>query len=95
LTEGEEVVGGGCGSCRYWSMGSGSKESRLSGVWAEDGWLRRGELFKRCIDESGGSRSPIDGGAGGFCRVIVREIQHALVAVMKGAVGEFTIPAMY
>ncbi len=32
LAEGEEVVGGGCGSCRYWSSGSGSKESRLSGM---------------------------------------------------------------
>ncbi len=30
LSEGKEVVGGGSGSCRYWSMGSGSKESRYS-----------------------------------------------------------------
>jgi len=64
-------------------------------MWGEDGWLCWGELFKRHIDESGGSGSPIDGGAGGFCRVIVRDIRHALVAVMKGAVGEFTIPVMY
>ncbi len=89
------MVGGGCGSCGYWSMGSGSKQSRLSKMWAEGGWLRRGEVFKRRIDKSGGSRSSVDRGAGGFCGVIVRDIRHALVVVMKGAVGEFTIPAMY
>jgi len=43
----------------YWSMGSGSNESRYSRVWAKDGWLRRGELFKRHIDESRGSGSSI------------------------------------
>src|SRR6266478_10166281 len=32
LSEGEEMVGGGGGSCGYWSMGSGSKESRYSGT---------------------------------------------------------------
>ncbi len=32
LSEGEEVVGGSIGSCGYWSMGSGSKESRYSGT---------------------------------------------------------------
>jgi len=74
LSEGEEVVSGGCGSCGYWSIGSGSKESRLSRVWTEDSWLWWGELFKRCIDESRGSGSPIDGGAGGFCGVIARDI---------------------
>ncbi len=61
------MIGGSGGSCGYWSMGSRSKESRLSGVWGEDGWLQRGELFKRRIDKSGGSGSPIEGGAGGFC----------------------------
>ncbi len=76
-------------------MGSGSKESRLPGVWAKDGWLHQGEVFKRRIDESRGSGSSVDGRAGGFCGVIARDIRHALVAVMKGAVGEFTIPAMY
>jgi len=51
------------GTCSdgYWSMGSGSNESRYSGVWAKGGWLWRGELFKRHIDESRGSRSPIYG----------------------------------
>jgi len=43
-------------------------------VWAKDSWLWWGELFKRCIDESRGSGSPIDGGAGGFCGVIARDI---------------------
>ena len=32
LPKGEEVVLGGGGSCGYWSMGSGSKESRYSGI---------------------------------------------------------------
>ena len=68
------MVGGGCRSCGYWSMGSGSKESRLSEMWAEGGWLHWGEVFKRRIDESRGSGSPIDGGAGGFCGVIARDI---------------------
>ncbi len=89
------MVGGSGGSCGYWSIGSGSNESRYSGVWGSEGWLRRGELFKRRINKSGGSRSPVNGGAGGFCGVIAREIRHGLVAVMKGAVGEFTIPPMY
>ncbi len=58
--KGEEMVGdGGISSDGYWSMGSRSKESRYPRVWAKDGWLRRGELFKRCIDESGGSRPSI------------------------------------
>jgi len=56
-------------------------------VWAKDGWVWQGELFKRHIDESRGSGSSVDGGAGGFCGVIAREIRHGLVAVMKGAVG--------
>ncbi len=81
------MVGGGGGSCGYWSMGSGSKESRHSGTWDKGTWLRQGELFKRCIDESGGSGSSVGGGVGGFCRVIAREIRHELVAVIKGAVG--------
>ncbi len=68
-------------------MGSGSKESRYSGTWDIGTWLWQGELFKRRIDESGGSGPSIDGGAGGFCGVIVRDIRHGLVAVMKGAVG--------
>jgi len=68
------MVGGSSGSCGYWSMGSGSKESRQSGVWGKDGWLRRGEVFKRHIDESGGSRSSVNGGAGGFCGIIARDI---------------------
>ncbi len=89
------MVGGGGRSCGYCSSGSGSKESRLSGMRGKDPWLHRGELFKRRIDESGGSGSSVNGRAGGFCGVIVREIRHGLVAVMKGAVGEFTIPAMY
>ncbi len=81
------MIGGGGGSCGYWSMGSGSKESRHSGMWDIGTWLRWGELFKRRINESRGSGSSVDGGAGGFCRVIVRDIQYGLVAVMKGAVG--------
>src|SRR6266404_3919374 len=28
LSEGKEMIGDGCGSCGYWSMGSRSKESR-------------------------------------------------------------------
>jgi len=32
LSKGEEMVGGGGRSCGYWSMGSGSKESRYSGT---------------------------------------------------------------
>ena len=95
MSESEEVVGGSGRSCRYWSIGSRSKESRYSGMWDRGTWLRRGELFKRRINESGGSRSSVDGRARGFCRVIARDIRHGLVAVMKGAVGEFTIPAMY
>jgi len=74
LAEGEEMVGGSCGSCGYWSSGSRSKESRLSGMRGKDPWLCWGELFKRRIDESGGSGSPIDGGARGFCGVTAREI---------------------
>ncbi len=81
------MVGGGSRSCGYWSMGSGSKESRYSGTWGIGSWLCRGELFKRRIDESWGSGSSIDGRAGGFCGVIVRDIRHGLVAVMEGAVG--------
>ncbi len=81
------MVGCGGGSCGYWSMGSGSKESRYSRTWDKGTWLRQGELFKRRIDESGGSGSSVDGGARGFCGVIAREIRHGLVAVMKGAVG--------
>ncbi len=81
------MIGGGSGSCGYWSMGSGSKESRYSGTWDIGPWLRRGELFKRRINKSWGSGSSIDRGAGGFCEVIVRDIRHGLVAVMKGAVG--------
>ncbi len=87
MSKGEEMVGGGGGSCGYWSMGSRSKESRYSGTWDIGTWLQRGELFKRRIDESWGSGSSIDGGARGFCGVIAREIRHGLVAVMKGAVG--------
>ena len=74
MSKGEEVVGGGSGSCRYWSMGSGSKESRYSGMWGIGPWLWRGELFNRRIDESWGSGSSIDGRARGFCGVIAREI---------------------
>ncbi len=94
LSEGEEMVFRGSGSGGYWSMGSGSKESRYSGIREEGAWLRRGELFKRRIDESWGSGSVIAGGVGcgGFG---ARDMRHGLVAVMKGAVGEFTIPAMY
>jgi len=87
LSKGEEMVGGGGGSCGYWSMGSGSKESRYSGTWDIGTWLRWGELFKRRIDESWGSGPSVDGGARGFCGVIAREIRHGLVVVMKGAVG--------
>src|SRR6266446_9302467 len=86
LSKGEEVVFGSGGSCGYWSMGSGSKESRYPGTWEEGAWLRRGELFKRRIDESGGSGSVVAGGVG-FCGVMAREMRHGLVAVMKGAVG--------
>jgi len=68
------MVGSGGGSCGYWSNGSRSKESRYPGTRGKDPWLCRGELFKRHINESGGSRSPIDGGARGFCGVIVRDI---------------------
>ncbi len=60
LSKGEEVVGCGGGSCRYWSMGSGSKESRYSGTREEGAWLRWGELFKRRIDKSRGSGSSVD-----------------------------------
>ena len=94
MSEGKEMVGGGGGSCGYWSMGSGSKESRHSGTWDKGTWLRRGELFKRRIDESGGSVPAVAGGVG-VCGVMAREMRHGLVTVMKGAVGEFTIPAMY
>src|SRR6266403_5830848 len=87
LSKGEEMVGGSGGSCGYWSIGSGSKESRHSGTWDKGTWLRQGELFKRRIDESGGRGASVDRGAGGFCGVIVRDIRHGLVAVMKGAVG--------
>ncbi len=87
MSKSKEMVGGSGGSCGYWSMGSGSKESRYSGMRDKGTWLRRGELFKRCIDESGGSRSSVDRGAWGFCEVIARDIRHGLVAVMKGAVG--------
>ncbi len=68
------MVGGSCGSCGSWSIGSKSKESRVSGTRGKDPWLHWGELFKRCIDKSRGSRSAIDGGAGGFCGVIARDI---------------------
>ena len=80
------MVFGGGGSCGYWSMGSGSKESRYSGMWGEGGWERRGEVFNRRIDESWGSGSSVAGGVG-FCGVIARDMRHGLVAVMKGAVG--------
>jgi len=70
--KGEEMVGNsGVSSDGYWSMGSRSKESRYSGVWAKDGWLWWGELFKRHIDESRGSGSLICRRSEGFCRVIV------------------------
>ena len=94
LSKGEEVVLGGGGSGGYWSMGSGSKESRHSGMWGEGSWLRRGEVFKRRIDESWGSGSPVAGGVG-LWGLIASDMRHGLVAVMKGAVGQFTIPAMY
>ncbi len=81
------MVGGSNGSCGYWSMGSGSKESRYPGTREEGAWLRRGELFKRCIDESRGSGSSVAGGVEGFCGIMAREMRHGLVAVMKGAVG--------
>ncbi len=68
------MVGGGGGSCGYWSMGSRSKESRYSGAWDEGTWLCQGELLKRRIDKSGGSGSSVNRGAGGFCGVIAREI---------------------
>ncbi len=58
------MIGFGDGSHGYWSMGSRSKESRLSGTRGKDPWLRRGELFKRHINESGGSGSSINRGAG-------------------------------
>ncbi len=94
LSEGEKVVFGGGGSCGYWSVGSGSKESRYSGMCGEDAWLRRGEFFKIRIDESRGSGAIVAVGVGcdGF---EARVMRHGLVAVMKGAIGEFTIPAMY
>jgi len=95
LPKGEEMVGDCRGSEGYWSNGSGSKESRVSGMQGKDPWLCQGELFKRCINESGGSRSIVDGGFGGCWGFIARDIRHALVMVMKGAVGEFTIPLMY
>ena len=44
--------------------------------------------------ESWGSGSSIAGGVR-FCGVMVREMRHGLVTVMKGAVGQFTIPVMY
>src|SRR6266481_4534051 len=94
LSEGEEVVFGSGGSCGYWSMGSGSKESRYSGMRGEGGWLRRGEVFKRRINESQGSGSPVAGGVR-FWGLIASDMRHGLVTVMKGAVGQFTIPAMY
>ena len=68
------MVGSGSGSCGYCSNGSGSKESRLSRTCGKHPWLCQGELFKRCIDESGGSGSAIAGGVGGFCGVIARDI---------------------
>src|SRR6266446_6021046 len=73
LSKGEEVVLSGGGSCGYWSMGSGSKESRYSGIRGEGGWLRRGELFKRRIDKSWGSGSIVTGGVGS-CGVMAREM---------------------
>src|SRR6266436_1204813 len=94
LPKGEEVVLGGGGSCGYWSMGSGSKESRYSGTQGEGGWLRRGELFKIRIDESGGSGAAVAGGVG-LWGLIASDMRHGLVTVMKGAVGQFTIPVMY
>ena len=75
-------------------MGSGSKESRYSGMRGEGGWDRRGEVFKRRIDESWGSGSPVAGGVG-LWGLIASDMRHGLVTVMKGAVGQFTIPAMY
>jgi len=55
-SEGNEVVdGGGVFSSRYWSMGSESKQSRYARSWDKGGWLSRGELLKRHVDESGGS----------------------------------------
>ena len=94
LSEGEEVVLGGGGSRGYWSMGSGSKESRYSGMREEGAWLRRGEFFKIRIDESRGSGAIVAVGVG--CDGLeARDMRHGLVTVMKGAVGEFTIPAMY
>ena len=93
--KGKEMVGNsGVSSNRYWSMGSRSKESRYSGVWAKDGWLQWGELFKRHIDESRGSRPSICRQGWGFGRGIARVIRHSLVGVVKGAVVEFTVPAM-
>src|SRR6266478_5651726 len=94
LSEGEEMVLSGGGSGGYWSMGSGSKESRYSGTWEEGTWLRRGELFKRRIDESGGSGAVVAGGVG-LWGLIASDMRHGLVTVMKGAVGQFTIPVMY
>ncbi len=94
LPKGEEVVLGGSGSCGYWSVGSGSEASGHSREREEGAWLRRGELLKNFIDESRGSGSIVAGGVGGG-GFRAREIRHGLVTVMKGAVGEFTIPAMY
>ena len=64
MSKGKEVVFSGGGSGGYWSMGSGSKESRYSGTRGEGGWLRRGELFNKRIDESWGSGPVIAGGVG-------------------------------
>ncbi len=55
-SEGDEVIDGGrVFSSGYWSIGSGSKSSRYPRSWGEHGWLSRGELLKRCVDESRGS----------------------------------------
>src|SRR6266478_4569636 len=94
LSKGEEVVLSGGGSCGYRSVGSGSETSGHSREREEGAWLRRGELLKNFIDESRGSGSIVAGGVGGR-GFRAREIRHGLVTVMKGAVGEFTIPAMY
>jgi len=75
-------------------MGSGSKESRYSGMWGKGGWLRRGEVFKRRIDESWGSGSPVAGGVG-LWGLIASDMRHGLVTVMKGTVGQFTVPVVY
>jgi len=62
LIRGKVVQGredGGVFSGGYWSIRSGSKQSRYPRSWGKDGWLSRGEFLKRRIDESGGRGASI------------------------------------